>query len=80
MSKCYKINVGVCALLVACIVLSMSSWPMVTEARIAKFSAIQESLVRESTNGSVVRRRRSLRQTPARQATPLPAPQIRQNG
>lgn len=39
-----------------------------------------ESLVRESTIGSEVRRRRILRQGPLGQSTPVPAPQVRQNG
>ncbi|RQO91553.1 hypothetical protein POPTR_006G106150v4 [Populus trichocarpa] len=60
-------KVAVCALLIAYAVLFMSSVSVLTEARISKFEAIQESLVLQ---------RRQLRPIEYSQNTPLPNPPL----
>ncbi|KAI5584615.1 hypothetical protein BDE02_06G094000 [Populus trichocarpa] len=64
-------KVAVCALLIAYAVLFMSSVSVLTEARISKFEAIQESLVLQ---------RRQLRPIDSSENTPLPNPSIHQHG
>ncbi|KAL9398907.1 hypothetical protein Peur_007868 [Populus x canadensis] len=61
-------KVAVCALLIAYAVLFMSSVSVLTEARISKFEAIQESLVLQ---------RRQLRPIGYSRNTPLPNPPSR---
>ncbi|KAJ0052669.1 hypothetical protein Pint_01788 [Pistacia integerrima] len=46
--KVFSKSVPVCVLLVAYIVLTMTSWPLQTEAKIPEFAAIQGSLIRRS--------------------------------
>ncbi|KAL9362006.1 hypothetical protein Peur_044791 [Populus x canadensis] len=60
-------KVAVCALLIAYAVLFMSSVSVLTEARISKFEAIQESLALQ---------RRQLRPIDYSRNTPLPSNRI----
>ncbi|KAL9428817.1 hypothetical protein AB3S75_030746 [Citrus x aurantiifolia] len=77
MLRCHR-NACVCALIAACIILSMSSWPLLTEARIPEFGAIQGSLIRQSMTERLIRR--SLRGIPNRLIPPAPDPGSHQHG
>ncbi|KAL9426037.1 hypothetical protein AB3S75_032911 [Citrus x aurantiifolia] len=68
----------VCALIAACIILSMSSWPLLIEARIPEFGAIQGSLIRQSMTEHFIRR--SLRRITNRLIPPTPDPGNHQHG
>ncbi|KAK9226298.1 hypothetical protein WN943_011345 [Citrus x changshan-huyou] len=64
MSRCHgRINAAVSTLLIAYIVLSVCSCPLLIEARIQNFSAIQGSLVHQSKKEGLDHRRR-MRQVP----------------
>ncbi|KAL9457229.1 hypothetical protein AB3S75_006300 [Citrus x aurantiifolia] len=72
MSRCHgRINEAVFTLLVAYTVLSVCSRPLLIEARIQNFSAIQGSLVHQSKKEGLDHRRR-MRQAPIQQSTPDP--------
>ncbi|KAL9428815.1 hypothetical protein AB3S75_030744 [Citrus x aurantiifolia] len=77
MLRCHR-NACVCALIAACIILSMSSWPLLIEARIPEFGAIQGSLIRQSMTERLIRR--SLRRIPNRPNSPVRDPGSHQHG
>ncbi|GAY62873.1 hypothetical protein CUMW_221250 [Citrus unshiu] len=56
----------------------MSSWPLLIEARIPEFGAIQGSLIRQSMTERLIRR--SLRWIPNRPNSPVRDPGSHQHG
>ncbi|KAL9453925.1 hypothetical protein AB3S75_009515 [Citrus x aurantiifolia] len=72
MSRCHgRINAVVSTLLIAYIVLSVCSCPLLIEARIQNFSAIQGSLVHQSKKEGLDHQRR-MREAPKQHFSPVP--------